>query len=162
MMIIAVYPGTFDPVTNGHMDIIYRSTKLFDHLIVAVASSKGKKPLFNANERIKMIEDAVQQHPCKKQISVLGFNSLLVDFCELHKATVILRGLRAVSDFEYEFQLSGMNKKLNKNIETLFLPTTEQNTYISSSMIKEVAQLGGEVDAFIPSNVRAELLLKMS
>ncbi len=161
-MVIAVYPGTFDPVTNGHLDIIHRATALFDKLIVAVASNEGKKPLFNTAERIELIQASISKHPFKEKIIVLGFDSLLVDFCSLHKASVILRGLRAVSDFEYEFQLSGMNKKLNKNIETLFLPTTEQNAYISSSLVKEVARLGGDIKEFIPLNVRAELLKKMS
>lgn len=161
-MVIAVYPGTFDPVTNGHLDIIHRATRLFDKLIVAVALNKGKNPLFSSNERINLIQSAVEKHPYQNKIQVLGFDSLLVEFCKQHQANVILRGLRAVSDFEYEFQLSCMNRKLDKQIETLFLPTTEQNAYISSSLVKEVARLGGNISEFIPSNVRAELLKKMS
>jgi pantetheine-phosphate adenylyltransferase len=161
-MVIAVYPGTFDPVTNGHLDIIHRATRLFDKLIVAVASNKGKDPLFSNHERIKLIQSSIAELPCQNKIQVLGFDTLLVDFCKQHQANVILRGLRAVSDFEYEFQLSGMNKKLNKEIETLFLPTTEQNAYISSSLVKEIARLGGDISEFIPSNVRAELLIKIS
>jgi len=161
-MVIAVYPGTFDPVTNGHIDIIHRAVSLFDKLIVAVALNKGKDPLFNADERINLIRTSLKDHPYKNKIQVLGFDKLLVDFCQQQKANVILRGLRAVSDFEYEFQLSGMNRKLNNEIETLFLPTTEQNAYISSSLIKEVARLGGDVSEFIPSNVSTELFKKMS
>ncbi len=161
-MVIAVYPGTFDPVTNGHIDIIYRATRLFNKLIVAVASNKGKDPMFSCDERIKLIQSAVKKKPYKNQIQILGFDSLLIDFCKQHHAKVILRGLRAVSDFEYEFQLSGMNRKLYTQIETLFLPTTEQNAYISSSLVKEIAQLGGDVSDFIPNNVKAELLKKIS
>lgn len=160
-MVIAVYPGTFDPVTNGHLDIIHRATRLFDVLIVAVATSKGKKPLFNCDERIKLIESAIEKQTHKDKIKVLGFDTLLVNFCKQHHAKVILRGLRAVSDFEYELQLSGMNRKLNNQVETLFLPSTEQNTYISSSLVKEVARLEGDVSEFIPTNVKAELLKKI-
>jgi len=161
-MVIAVYPGTFDPVTNGHIDIIDRAVCLFDKLIVAVASNKGKGPLFTATERIQLLQTSLKDHPHLIKIHVLGFDKLLIDFCQQQNANVILRGLRAVSDFEYEFQLSGMNRKLDKQIETLFLPTTEQNAYISSSLIKEVSRLGGDVSAFIPTNVGAELLKKMS
>jgi len=161
-MVIAVYPGTFDPVTNGHIDIIDRAVCLFDKLIVAVASNKGKGPLFTATERIQLLQTSLKDHPHLNKIHVLGFDKLLIDFCQQQNANVILRGLRAVSDFEYEFQLSGMNRKLDKQIETLFLPTTEQNAYISSSLIKEVSRLGGDVSAFIPTNVGAELLKKMS
>ncbi len=160
-MVIAVYPGTFDPVTNGHLDIIHRATRLFDVLIVAVATNKGKKPLFNCDERIKLIETAIENEPFHSKVQVLGFDSLLVNFCKQHKASVILRGLRAVSDFEYELQLSGMNRRLNDQVETLFLPSTEQNTYISSSLVKEVARLEGDVSEFIPPNVKAELLEKI-
>jgi pantetheine-phosphate adenylyltransferase len=161
-MVIAVYPGTFDPVTNGHIDIIHRAVCLFDKLIVAVASNKGKDPLFTAEERIQLLQSSLKEHPYLSKIHVLGFDKLLIDFCQQHNANVILRGLRAVSDFEYEFQLAGMNRKLNNQIETIFLPTTERHTYISSSLVKEVARLGGDVSPFIPINVRAELLKKMS
>jgi pantetheine-phosphate adenylyltransferase len=160
-MVTAVYPGTFDPLTNGHMDIIERGLKLFDILIIAVADNKNKQPLFSLQERIELIQSSLIN--CKKlsNIRVTGFDNLLIEFCQQHQAKVILRGLRAVSDFEYEFQLAGMNKKLNPAIETLFLPTTEQNAYISSSLVKEVARLGGDVEKFIPAYVKAELFKKL-
>lgn len=162
VVVIAVYPGVFDPVTNGHLSIIQRATSLFDKLIIAVAINKSKKQLFNCDERIKLINLAIENQAYKSKVEVLCFDSLLVNFCKDHKALVILKGLRAVSDFEHEFQLSGMNKKLNKNLETLFLVSTEENTYISSSLVKEVAQLGGDISEFVPANVKLELLRKVN
>jgi len=157
-MVIAVYPGTFDPITNGHMDVINRGLRLFDKVILAIATSKSKAPMFSLSERVSMAEVALEHNP---NVLVTGFENLLVDFCQEHKATVILRGLRAVSDFEYELQLAGMNRHLNNSIETLFLPTTENNAYISSSLVKEVAKLNGNIADFVPNNVKAELTKKI-
>jgi len=157
-MVTAVYPGTFDPITNGHMDVIRRALRLFDKVIVAIATSKSKAPWFTLEERVSMAEIALEHNP---NVLVTGFDNLLVDFCQQHEATVILRGLRAVSDFEYELQLAGMNRHLNQNIETLFLPTTENHAYISSSLVKEVAKLNGNITDFVPSNVKAELNKKI-
>jgi len=154
MPVIAVYPGTFDPITNGHSDLIHRASKLFDKVIVAVAESPSKKPAFSVDERVamaKLVLDDIDN------LTVVGFNSLLVNFVRECNAQVILRGLRAVSDFEYEFQLAGMNRKLNSQIETMFLTPAEKYAYISSSLVREIAALGGDVSEFVHSKVRAEL-----
>jgi pantetheine-phosphate adenylyltransferase len=143
---IAIYPGTFDPITNGHSDLIERACKLFDKVIVAVAAHSGKQPAFSLEERIRLAETVL---PDSRHVEVCGFDSLLVDFARQCNAQVILRGLRAVSDFEYEFQLAGMNRKMAPQIETLFLMPAEQYSYISSSLVKEVAGLGGDVSAFV-------------
>jgi len=157
-MVNAVYPGTFDPITNGHLDLIKRATKMFDHVTVAVASNNTKKPLFNMQERVDMAEDVLSDF---KNISVVGFDNLLVEFTKSHNASVILRGLRAVSDFEYEFQLAGMNRSLAPDIETFFLTTAEQYAYLSSSLVKEVARLGGNITKFVPEQVIAEIEHKL-
>lgn len=153
-MVAAVYPGTFDPITSGHLDIIERASKLFDRVIVAVATNPGKAPMFSLDKRIEMVECATRDLP---GVEVRGFDSLLVNFVREMDAQVVLRGLRAVSDFEYEFQLAGMNRKLASELETLFLTPSEKYSYISSSLVKEVAALGGDVTAFVPANVMAEL-----
>lgn len=158
-MVNAVYPGTFDPVTNGHIDMVKRAAKMFDHITVAVASNTGKQPLFNMDERVAMAANALSAYP---NVSVVGFDNLLVDFTHSHNASVILRGLRAVSDFEYEFQLAGMNRNLASDIETIFLTTAEQYAYLSSSLVKEVARLGGDVTKFVPGEVIAEIKKKLS
>jgi len=156
--IIAVYPGTFDPVTNGHTDLVHRACKLFDKVIVAVAASSNKQTTFSVEERIEMVNQALMSDD---KIQVSSFDTLLVDFVQKHEATVILRGLRAVSDFEYEFQLAGMNRRLAPGIETLFLTPAEQYSYISSSLVKEVASLGGDVSEFVHDKVMAALNRRM-
>ena len=154
MNTIAVYPGTFDPVTNGHSDLIQRASKLFDEVIVGVAENPGKGATFSLEERVAMTGEALA---AILNVKVIGFNSLLVDFVKDNNASVILRGLRAVSDFEYEFQLAGMNRRLAPDIETLFLTPAEQYAYISSSLVKEIAAHGGDVSAFVHTKVMAAL-----
>lgn len=154
MKITAVYPGTFDPVTNGHSDLIQRASKLFDHVIVGVAENPGKGATFSLEERVEMTREALSGIA---NIEVRGFNCLLVDFVEKNGASVILRGLRAVSDFEYEFQLAGMNRRLAPEVETLFLTPAEQYAYISSSLVKEIAAHGGDISAFVHTKVMAAL-----
>lgn len=143
----AVYPGTFDPITNGHIDIIQRAANIFPEVIIAVASNPGKKPFFPLSLRIKLIEEAVKDIP---GVQVTGFENLLIDFVQEQQASIILRGLRAASDFEYEFQLAGMNRKLSKNIETLFLTPSEHLMFISSTLVREIAALKGDVSQFVP------------
>lgn len=151
---IAIYPGTFDPITNGHVDLVHRAARLFDKVIVAIASSAEKKPVLPLEERIKLTTEAL---PDYANIEICGFNILLVEFMKEKGATVILRGLRAVSDFEYEFQLASMNRHLDDQIETVFLTPAEQYSYISSSLVREIARLGGDVSPFVPANVVAAL-----
>ncbi|MCK5697894.1 MAG: pantetheine-phosphate adenylyltransferase [Gammaproteobacteria bacterium] len=154
----AVYPGTFDPITFGHIDLLKRAAKIFDHVIVAVAHNSTKNPLFTMEERVILARKTLKNH---HNISVIGFDNLLVDFTKEHDADVILRGLRAVSDFEYEFQLAGMNRNLAPDIETIFFTTAEQYAYLSSSLVKEVARLGGNISNFVPKQVIAEMNLKL-
>lgn len=149
-----VYPGTFDPITNGHLDIITRAANLFPSLVVAVAKSSGKKPFFTLKERINFVEEAVLSLP---NVSVVGFESLLINFVREQSAGIILRGLRAVSDFEYEFQLAGMNRKLAKDVETIFLTPSEDSMFISSSLVREIATFGGDVAKFVPEVVAKAL-----
>ncbi len=153
-MTIAIYPGTFDPITNGHSDLIQRAAKIFDKVIIAIASNPKKAPLFTLAERVEMAEGALAG---LQNIEVCGFNSLLADFAAERGAQVILRGLRAVSDFEYEFQLAGMNRRLAPNVETMFLTPAETYTFLSSSLVKEVAELGGDVSEFVDVKVGAAL-----
>ncbi|MBF0255083.1 MAG: pantetheine-phosphate adenylyltransferase [Gammaproteobacteria bacterium] len=153
-MITAVYPGTFDPITHGHADLISRACRLFGRVVVAVAVSRGKQPLFTLDERVGLIEQVVSG--CDNVV-IRPFDCLLMDFCRQEQAQVILRGLRAVSDFEYEFQLAGMNRRLRPEVETLFLTPAEQFGYISSSLIKEVSSLGGNVAEFVHPAVQAAL-----
>lgn len=155
MNITAIYPGTFDPITNGHLDLICRASKLYDRVIVAAATSLGKKPLFNLEQRVELIKVVVSEF---KNVEVIGFDNLLVDCARQHQASVIIRGLRAVSDFEYEFQLAGMNRRLSPDIETVFLTPAEQYEFISSSMIREIAQLKGDVSSFVPESVKQRLI----
>lgn len=145
-MITALYPGTFDPITNGHSDIVARAELLFDKVVVAVAANPGKRPAFTLDERVEMARQVLAGH---ELVEVIEFNSLLVNFARECGASVILRGLRAVSDFEYEFQLAGMNRRLAPDIETVFLTPSEQFAYISSSLVREVALLGGDVSDFV-------------
>ncbi len=157
MITTAIYPGTFDPITNGHSDLIHRATKLFDHVVIGVAATTSKTPRFSLEERVELARNVLSDLP---SVTVISFSCLLVDFAQQHSAQVILRGLRAVSDFEYEFQLAGMNRKLAPGIETLFLMPAEQYTYISSSLVREIAALGGNVSEFVHQSVRAALAQK--
>jgi len=154
----AIYPGTFDPITYGHSDIVNRAAKLFDQVVVAVAASPHKVPVFNLRERVAMAQAALAHLP---NVTVCGFDNLLAEFARDSHAQVIIRGLRAVSDFEYEFQLAGMNRSLVPEVETIFLPTSAQYTYISSSLVREIAKLGGAVDQFVAPAIAKALLEKM-
>lgn len=145
-MLTAVYPGTFDPITRGHEDLVRRAVRLFDRVIVAVAEARNKKPFFTMDERVAMARDVLGGVP---QVRVEGFSGLLIDFVAEQGAIAVLRGLRAASDFEYEFQLAGMNRNLKPDIETLFLTPSDQYMFISASMIREIAQLGGDVTPFV-------------
>jgi pantetheine-phosphate adenylyltransferase len=158
MNLTAVYPGTFDPITNGHTDLIQRAARLFDRVIVAVAAKPGKTPAFTAEERVAMAGTALADLPT---VEVCSFDGLLVEFVQSRGARVILRGLRAVSDFEYEFQLASMNRQLAPTVETLFLTPAEQYAYISSSLVREIAALGGDVSGFVHAKVEAELSNRM-
>ena len=143
---IALYPGTFDPITNGHIDLVKRAANLFDEVIVAIASSQSKKPRFTLEERIDLAEKVMSDCP---NVTIKGFDILLVDFAKEHNATVLIRGLRAISDFEYEFQLASMNRNLAPDIESLFLMPADEYSFISSSLVKEVSSLGGDVTDFV-------------
>ncbi len=158
-MRIGICPGSFDPLTNGHLDVIQRATKLFDRVIVAVASNDSKQPLFSLEERLDLARKAVERWPAVK---VDSFDSLLVDYVERVGAQAVVRGLRAVSDFEFEFQLALMNRRLNERIETIFMMPKDTYTYLSSRMIKEIARLGGDVSAFVPDHVRQALIRRLS
>ena len=153
-----VYPGSFDPLTNGHLDVVERASKLFDQVIVAVAKNDNKRPMFTQAERKQQITAAVKGLP---NVEVTAFNGLLVDFAEKKKAQAIIRGLRAVSDFEFEFQLALMNRKLKEQIETIFMMPRESYTFLSSRLVKEIAGLGGDVGAFVPVNVERALKRKL-
>ena len=153
MIKIGIYPGTFDPLTTGHMDIVKRSLKIVDNLIIAVANNVNKDSLLNINERIDIINNDINiLTGLQSKINVIELSGLLTNFAESNNATCIIRGLRAVSDFEYEFQMTGMNYQLNPNIETIFLMTSEKNSFISSNFVKEVHKLGGDVSNFVSSN----------
>lgn len=154
MKLKAIYPGTFDPVTNGHIDIISRAAKIFPEIVVAVASNKSKRPFLSLETRIRLLEETVTHLP---GVCVLGFENLLIDFAVAQNAGIILRGLRAVSDFEYEFQLAGMNRKLSRQIETIFLTPSENLMFISSTLVREIALLDGDISQFVPSCVVTEL-----
>ena len=155
----AIYPGSFDPITNGHVDLIHRASKLFDEVIVAITQNVNKVGFLNIEERALAANNAVNS---LNNIRVLNFDSLLVDFAKKHNAQIIIRGLRAVSDFEYEFQLSGMNKRLNPHIETLFMTPSEKFANISSSLVREIFLLGGDIDTFVPESVKLILLERNS
>tara|TARA_R110002050_G_scaffold9504_1_gene33067 strand:- start:209381 stop:209860 length:480 start_codon:yes stop_codon:yes gene_type:complete len=154
----AIYPGTFDPITNGHIDLVMRASKLFDKVIVAVAINPGKKPAFSLEERVDL---AKQTLAGLDNVEVCGFEGLLINVANQKQAKVIIRGLRAVSDFEHEFQLAGMNRRMRPEIETLFLTPAEQFTYISSSLVREIAALGGDVSEFVAPCVMAALKAKL-
>lgn len=153
--VTAIYPGTFDPITNGHVDLINRAVRIFDRVVVAVAISQDKRPLFGVDERVELIKRVVGDGG---KIEVLGFDSLLVECARGISAQVILRGLRAVSDFEYEFQLASMNRRLSPEFETMFLTPAEQYAFISSSMVREIAKFGGDVSSFVPEPVVEALI----
>ncbi len=154
MTIKAIYPGTFDPVTNGHSDLIVRASKLFSEVIIGVAASPSKKPRFDLEQRVAMIEQVTQDLP---NVSVVGFTGLLIDFAKQHQAKVLIRGLRAVSDFEYEFQLANMNRRLSPDLESVFLTPAEENSFISSTLVKEVALHKGDVSQFVHPVVKTAL-----
>ena len=158
MNIIAHYPGTFDPITNGHTDLVRRATRLFDRVVVAVAANPVKKPLFNLDQRVALARAVLADI---QGAEIVGFDNLLVDCVRQHGARVILRGLRAVSDFEYEFQMAGMNRRLAPDIETVFMTPSQEDTYISASLVKEIAALGGNVTEFVDTRVAAALAEKM-
>jgi pantetheine-phosphate adenylyltransferase len=149
-----VYPGTFDPVTNGHVDLVRRAARLFERVVVAVAASPGKQPFFPLDLRVSLARTALSGIP---QAEVVGFDGLLADFARACEAQVILRGLRAVSDFEYEFQLASMNRKLAPELETMFLTPAEEHSYVSSSLVREIAMLGGDVSHFVDPEVAGAL-----
>jgi pantetheine-phosphate adenylyltransferase len=154
-----IYPGSFDPLTNGHLDVIQRATKLFDRVIVAVALSDSKQPLFTMEERAEMVKRAVGDLP---HVEVDSFEGLLIEYVERRSAQAVIRGLRAVSDFEFEFQLALMNRKLNERIETIFMMPKDTYTFLSSRIVKEIARLGGDVSAFVPAHVRTALAERLT
>jgi pantetheine-phosphate adenylyltransferase len=154
-MRIAVYPGTFDPITKGHLDVLERAQRLFDKVVIAVAANTGKSPLFSVEERVALAHEAVKNLEVPTEVK--SFNGLLVDFVQNQGACAIVRGLRAVSDFEFEFQMALMNRKLRKDVETIFLMPRESYTYLSSSIIREVAKLGGDFSNFVSPNVEQAL-----
>lgn len=153
----AIYPGTFDPITNGHIDVIQRTLKIFDDVIIAVAPSYKKKPLFSTEERVKLIKESVKEIG---RVEVEVFDVLLIDYAKSRGAIALVRGLRAVSDFEYELQMALMNRRMDANIETVFMMPSEENTFLSSTMVKEVASLGGVVRGLVPEHVEKALVKK--
>lgn len=155
---IAVYPGTFDPITNGHLDILQRALALFETVVVTIAPNMRKNPLFSTDERMQFIRDALPEYGARLEFQV--FEGLLVEFCKNRGATVIVRGLRALADFEYEFQFAHMNRRLAPGVDTVFFMTDERNHYVSSSLVKEVASLGGDVNGLVPPAVVAALAAK--
>jgi pantetheine-phosphate adenylyltransferase len=154
----AIYPGSFDPITNGHLDVLQRATKLFDRVIVAVAKSEGKQPLFSLEERVEMVEGAIGH---LSGVEVDSFDGLLVKYTEERSAQAVVRGLRAVSDFEFEFQLALMNRKLNERVETIFMMPKDTYTFLSSRIVKEIARLGGDVSSFVPAHVQKALAARL-
>ena len=155
----AIYPGSFDPLTNGHLDVIERATKLFDRVIVAVATSESKHPLFTIKERVELVRAAVKHLP---RVKADAFDGLLVEYAVSRKAQAVVRGLRAVSDFEFEFQMALMNRKLDERIETIFMMPKDTYTFLSSRIVKEISRLGGDVSAFVPAHVRTALKQKLA
>jgi pantetheine-phosphate adenylyltransferase len=158
-MRIAICPGSFDPLTNGHLDVIQRATKLFDRVIVAVAHNEAKQPFFTLEERMALTSEAVKHLPT---VAVDSFDCLLVEFAEKVNAGAVVRGLRAVSDFEFEFQLALMNRNMNERVETIFMMPKDTYSYLSSRMIKEIARLGGDVSAFVPAHIKDALRAKFN
>jgi pantetheine-phosphate adenylyltransferase len=156
--IIGIYPGTFDPITNGHADILTRASKIVDELILAISTSFTKKPMFSVEERCEMAKLYLYQHNLNN-VKVMQFDGLLVDFASKNGVNLIIRGLRAISDFEYEFQMACMNSRLNYDIETIFLPASEKNQFISSKLVKEICSLGGDISPFVIPEI-AEKVIK--
>ncbi|GAB3628635.1 phosphopantetheine adenylyltransferase [Pandoraea terrae] len=157
-MVVAIYPGTFDPLTRGHEDLVRRAAGIFDKLVVGVADSRNKKPFFSLSERIDIANEVLGHYP---NVTVQGFSGLLKDFVRQHQARVIVRGLRAVSDFEYEFQMAGMNRYLLPDVETMFMTPSDQYQFISGTIVREIAQLGGDVSKFVFPSVEKWLLAKV-
>jgi pantetheine-phosphate adenylyltransferase len=157
--VIAIYPGSFDPITNGHLDLIQRGSRMFDKLIVSILRNDTKKPLFSVEERAEMLYEVVQVYP---NVEVDSFDGLLVDHAAAHSATVLLRGIRAISDYEYELQMALMNRRLRPDIETVFMMANEAYSFISSRLVKEVAKLGGRITGLVPPSVEARLERRMS
>jgi len=153
MGLIAVYPGTFDPLTNGHLDLIKRSQRLCDKVIVGVAANPKKRPFFTLEERVALIQHEIKSHHLTERVEVIGFESLLVEFARKCKADVLIRGMRAVADFEFEFQLASMNRTLAPEVESLFLMPGENYSFVSSTLVKEVAKLNGDISRFVTPNV---------
>lgn len=156
---VAIYPGTFDPFTRGHEDLVRRASLLFDKVVVAVAESRGKVPIFTLEERVQIAREVLSPFP---NVEVTGFDGLLMDFLRAHNARLILRGLRAVSDFEYEFQMAGMNRKLFPDVETVFLTPADEYMFISATMVREIARLGGDVSKFVHPAVNERLVQKVT
>lgn len=156
---IAVYAGTFDPMTYGHVDLIERAARIFDEVIVAIAANPNKKPLFSLEERVQLVTEVVHSY---HRVTVYGFNTLLLDFAKQHGANVILRGLRAVADFDYEFQLASMNRFLSPAIESMFLMPAEKYMYVSSSLVREIASLSGDITGFVPPRIATALQEKLN
>jgi pantetheine-phosphate adenylyltransferase len=157
-MIRAIYPGTFDPLTRGHEDLVRRASTLFDTVILGVADSRSKKPFFTLDERLEMARQVLGD---LRNVEIVGFTGLLIDFARQRNARVVVRGLRAVSDFEYEFQLAGMNRNLNPDMETVFLTPSEQHMFISATLVREIAMFGGDVSKFVHPIVRAKLAARV-
>lgn len=158
----AVYPGTFDPLTNGHLDLIKRACRLCSHIVVGVAANPKKQPLFSLDERVELIREVVDDHDLSHTVEVIGFSGLLVDFARVHNARILIRGMRAVSDFEFEFQLASMNRSLAPDVESVFLMPGESYSFVSSTLVKEVAKLNGDISRFVPDSVLAALQQKIA
>jgi pantetheine-phosphate adenylyltransferase len=154
----AIYPGSFDPLTNGHLDVIERAVKLFDRVVIAVAKNDSKNPLFTLEDRLSMVRETIKNMP---NVEADSFDCLLVDYVKQRNAQAIVRGLRAISDFEFEFQLALMNRKLNEKVETIFMMPKDTYTFLSSRIIKEIARLHGDISAFVPAHVQAALKSKL-